>query len=118
MVTFNALGLCKFLIRGHVTPANIAAWVAAVTGWDFNEQEMLESGERIFNLKRKINNKLGVSRKDDTLPPRLLVHDRKEGAAAGSLPHLGKMLHEYYNLRGWSLEGVPLPATLDRLGIN
>lgn len=118
MVLFNALGLCKFLIRGHVVPANIADWVSAVTGWDFDETEMLRAGERIFNLKRTINVGLGISRKDDTLPPRLLVHDRQEGAAAGSLPHLGKMLFEYYKLRGWSTEGIPLPETLERLGLN
>jgi aldehyde:ferredoxin oxidoreductase len=118
MVIFNALGLCKFLNRGHVIPADIAEWVSKVTGWDFDEKEMMKAGERIFNLKRKINGKLGISRKDDTLPPRLLVHDRKEGAAAGSLPHLGKMLFEYYNLRGWSPEGIPLPETLDRLGLT
>jgi aldehyde:ferredoxin oxidoreductase len=117
MVTFNALGLCKFLIRGHVVPANIAEWVSKVTGWDFDEKELLTAGERLFNLKRKINVKLGISRKDDTLPPRLLVHDRTEGAAAGSLPHLGKMLHEYYGIRGWSREGRPLPETLERLGL-
>ena len=118
MVIFNALGLCKFLIRGHVLPANIAEWVSVVTGWDFDEKELLTAGERIFNLKRTINVGLGVSRKDDTLPPRLLVHDRQEGAAAGSLPHLGKMLFEYYNLRGWSTEGIPLPETLERLGLD
>lgn len=118
MVIFNALGLCKFLIRGHVLPVNIAEWVSVVTGWDFHEKELLTAGERIFNLKRTINVGLGVSRKDDTLPPRLLVHDRQEGAAAGSLPHLGKMLFEYYNLRGWSTEGIPLPETLERLGLD
>lgn len=118
MVIFNALGLCKFLNRGHVVPANIAEWVSKVTGWDFDQKELLTAGERIFNLKRKINCKLGISRKDDTLPPRLLVHDRQEGNAAGSLPHLGKMLYEYYNLRGWSLEGIPLPETLKRLGLE
>ena len=115
MITFNALGLCKFLNRGHVTADDIAAWVSAVTGWDFSAEELLTAGERLFNLKRMINVGLGISRKDDTLPPRLLVHDRAEGAAAGSLPHLGKMLHEYYILRGWSLEGIPQPETLKRL---
>jgi len=118
MITFNALGLCKFLIRGHVTPAIIAEWVSKATGWDFDEKELLTAGERLFNLKRKINVGLGISRKDDTLPPRLLVQDRREGAAAGSLPHLGKMLFEYYNLRGWSIEGIPLPQTLERLKIS
>ncbi|HHW75251.1 MAG TPA: aldehyde ferredoxin oxidoreductase family protein [Firmicutes bacterium] len=118
MGLFNALGLCKFLIRGHVTMVEMARWSAAVTGWDLNEAELWETGERLFNLKRLINVALGISRKDDTLSPRLLVHDRREGGAAGSLPHLGKMLSEYYDLRGWSAEGIPLPGTLSRLNLS
>ncbi|HHX87494.1 MAG TPA: aldehyde ferredoxin oxidoreductase, partial [Firmicutes bacterium] len=118
LIIFNALGLCKFLIRGHVTPQEIAVWVSKVTGWEIDDQELLNTGERLFNLKRSINVKLGISRKDDTLPPRLLVHDRLEGAAAGSLPHLGKMLSEYYSLRGWTVEGIPRPQTLQRLKLG
>ncbi|MDW7739738.1 MAG: aldehyde ferredoxin oxidoreductase family protein [Bacillota bacterium] len=118
MITFNALGICKFLMRGHIVPKNIAEWVSRVTGWTFDEKELMEAGERLFNLKRKINCGLGISRKDDTLSPRLLAHDRGEGAAAGSLPHLGKMLYEYYKLRGWSNEGIPLSETLSRLGLD
>ncbi len=118
MSIFNALGLCKFLIRGHVTAADIARWFSCVTGWEVSEQELWDAGERLFNLKRLINVELGISRKDDTLSPRLLVHDRREGAAAGSLPHLGKMLSEYYGLRGWTEEGIPAPDTLARLNLN
>ncbi|MEW5783982.1 MAG: aldehyde ferredoxin oxidoreductase family protein [Bacillota bacterium] len=117
MSIFNALGLCKFLIRGHVAPKDIARWVSLVTGWEMDEAELLTAGERLFNLKRLINVQLGVSRKDDTLSPRLLAHDRREGAAAGSLPHLGKMLSEYYELRGWTAEGLPKRETLERLGL-
>ncbi len=117
MGTFNALGICKFLIRGQVPPSAVAEWVTGVTGWDCQANELYSTGERLFNLKRMINISLGISRKDDTLSPRLLAHDRGEGAAAGSLPHLGKMLGEYYVLRGWSLEGLPLPETLIRLGL-
>jgi len=118
MGAFNALGLCKFLVRGHVKPEDIAGWVSMVTGWDFDREELFTAGERIFNLKRKINVKLGISRKDDTLPPRLLSHDRREGNAAGSLPHLGKMLAEYYQLRGWSEEGIPGQEIISRLGLE
>ncbi len=117
MGTFNALGLCKFLIRGHVTPGEVSDWVKACTGWAMDAPELLTAGERIFNLKRLINTGLGISRKDDMLPPRLLVHDRVEGAAGGSLPHLGKMLWEYYRLRGWSPEGIPTAERLEQLGL-
>ncbi len=115
---YNALGLCKFLMRGQLSPAILAKWVSMATGWDIDEVELMETGERLFNLKRLINARLGVSRKDDTLSPRLLTHDRQSGQAAGSLPHLGKMLSEYYRLRGWSTEGVPLEDTLKRLGLS
>ncbi len=117
MSTYNALGLCKFLIRGHVTPAEVTEWVNACTGWNLDSEALMTSGERIFNLKRLINVSLGISRKDDMLPPRLLVHDRLEGAAGGSIPHLGKMLWEYYGLRGWSPEGIPGEKRLAELGL-
>lgn len=106
MAALDSLGLCKFLIRGHVGPKETTAWVNAVTAWGISQEELLQRGADIFNLKRCANCGLGVSRKDDMLPPRLMVHDRQTGGAAGSLPHLGKMLSEYYRLRGWSPEGV------------
>ncbi len=118
MNIFNALGICKFLLRGHVTATDLARWLSAVTGWDMGEEELWVTGERLFNLKRLINVELGISRKDDTISPRLLVHDRREGGAAGSLPHLGRMLAEYYDLRGWTPEGIPKPETLSRLKLN
>jgi len=74
-------------------------------------------GERLFNLKRLFNVGLGISRKDDTLPERLLTHDRGTGGAAGSLPDLEKMLPEYYDLRGWDEQGIPRNERLEALGI-
>lgn len=118
METFNALGLCKFLMRGKTGPDIIAEWVSAVSGREVTANELMKVGERNFNLKRLFNKKLGISRKDDTLPPRLFAHDRKTGRAAGSIPHLGKILVEYYNYRGWTEEGIPRPDKLAELGLS
>ena len=115
--TLNALGICKFILRGHVGPREMAGWVAAYRGEEFDHDDIMATGERIFNLKRLINARLGVSRKDDTLSPRLLAHPRPTGGAKGVLPHLGKMLNEYYEARGWTEEGIPGETTLDRLGL-
>jgi len=112
MASLNALGLCKFLFCGKIGPPGIAKWTNLVTGWSLTSEELLKIGERLFNLKRMYNYRLGITRKDDFLPPRLLTWDRKEGGAKGSLPHLGKLLGRYYQLRGWSEDGVP---TLDKL---
>ncbi|MFZ5634673.1 MAG: aldehyde ferredoxin oxidoreductase family protein [Bacillota bacterium] len=114
---YNPLGLCKFVMRSGIGPVSVSGWLTAATGWDVNAGELMETGERIFNLKRMYDFRLGISRKDDRLPARLETHDRKTGRAAGSLPHMGRLLAEYYELRGWSPEGVPGPGTLARLGL-
>ena len=63
-------------------------------------------GERVFNLKRAYNVRLGIGRKDDALPKRLLV-PKKEGAAAGSSPDMERLMDEYYRSRGWTPDGIP-----------
>ena len=118
MSVFNPLGMCKFLFVGGVGPSVIASWLRGYSGFDMDAAEVLEVGERIFNLKRMYNVRLGISRKDDVAPPRLYAEGRPDGVSAGVLPDLGKMLHEYYKLRGWSTFGVPTADTLDRLAIR
>lgn len=117
MCLFNALGLCKFLMRGGITPDHMAEWVNLAVGWDVTGKELLLIGERIFNLARVHAVRLGISRKDDFLPPRLMTLGRPSGGAAGVIPHLGRMLSEYYALRGWTEDGIPTPETLARLGL-
>jgi aldehyde:ferredoxin oxidoreductase len=115
---FNPLGLCKFLFIGRAGPRMIAGWTEKVTGWDMNQEKLIALGERLFNLKRMYNVRLGISRKEDTLPPRMLAEPKPDGKAAGVVPHLGKMLSEYYQLRGWSKEGIPTSETLQRDGLG
>lgn len=118
MGVFNGLGLCKFIAKGGVGPQLLADWVNLALGWHWTVEDILSVGERLFNLKRLINVRWGISRKDDMLPPRMFAHARPSGSAEGNLPHLGKMLHEYYSLRGWSEEGIPTEAKLKELGLH
>jgi len=74
-------------------------------------------GERIWNLERQFNNAAGFTGKDDNLPPRLTTEPAKSGPAKASSTASDKMLPEYYELRGWSKDGVPTAATLSRLGL-
>ena len=104
---FNPLGLCKFLCKGGITPAHVATVVNTALGWTWTEGDLLAAGRRIFDLKREINLQLGVTRADDTLPPRLRTLPRPSGSAAGSLPDLEGMLAHYDRLRGWDAEGRP-----------
>lgn len=114
----NALGLCKSVLDARVSPVEMARWIEYCLGIPYSHKDLLKAGERSFNLRRLCNVALGITRKDDRLPPRLLSHPRPSGGAAGSLPFLGEMLHEYYVLRGWDQEGLPTLNTLERLGLR
>jgi len=118
MNVFNALGLCKFLLFGRIGPTKVTEWLNQVTGWNLTPAELLTIGERLHNLKRMYNVKLGINRKDDTLPTRLLTLARNDGMAAGVLPELDKMLEEYYRLRGWEENGIPTKKKLEELGLK
>ncbi len=115
---YNPLGLCKFIGKTGLGPETLAQMVNAATGWDLSGEQMLLAGERIFTLKRVINNRLGITRADDTLPERLLVQPRPSGEAEGRLPDLELMLEEYYEARGWLLDGRPSPERLEKLGLG
>ncbi len=112
MTTYNPLGLCKFIIKGSFTPAQTAEVVNKALGWNWTGQDVLDAGARLFNFKRLINNRLGISAKDDVLPIRLTTEPRPTGSAAGVLPDMELILKDYYQLRRWDENGVPTPEAL------
>jgi aldehyde:ferredoxin oxidoreductase len=117
MAVYNPLGICKFIAKGKLGPQHVADLVNVALGWDWTADDLLQTGERLFNLKRLINLRYGITRADDTLPSRLLTQPRPSGGAAGVLPDLDQMLADYYRLRGWAPEGAPLPERLAALGL-
>ncbi len=112
MTTYNPLGLCKFIAKGSFTPAQTAELVNKALGWEWTGQDVLDAGARLFNFKRLINNRLGITAKDDVLPVRLTTEPRPTGSAAGVLPNMELMLKNYYQLRKWDENGVPTKETL------
>ncbi|MBN2077765.1 MAG: aldehyde ferredoxin oxidoreductase family protein [Spirochaetes bacterium] len=76
-----------------------------------------KTGERVHVLERWMNTREGVSRKDDTLPQRLLTEGRKCDPKEQTVP-LERMLDKYYRARGYDKNGIPKKRTLKRLGIE
>ncbi len=118
MGVFDSLKICKFVIFGDITVIDLIKCLNYVTGWDITTEELLKTGERIFNLKRIYNVNCGISRKDDDLPLRVMTSPRKEGGAEGRLPFLGEMLNEYYTFRNWTEEGYPAQEKLKELELD
>jgi aldehyde:ferredoxin oxidoreductase len=119
----DSLVLCRFIAeRGIGTPLNeeMVRLVNAVTGWSLSLQELEKIGERIYNLERLINVRRGVSRKHDTLPFRVMSEPIPAGPLKGRLcppKDLDAMLDAYYDLRGWTREGIPADGKLRELGL-
>jgi len=108
---------CKFAQNGGWTIGPVAQALRYCTGFADSIEDLIRKGERSFNLKRWINVQRGVTRKDDTLPKRLLTLAKTAEGYTPNLPPLETMLDEYYRTRGWSQDGVPLPDSLERLEI-
>jgi len=119
MTALDTLGACKFM--GFCVASE--EWVELVEhclGHRFNYEDLVKIGERAYNLARVFNVREGVTRTDDTLPPRLLEEPLPEGPAAGKVnENLPAMLDKYYELRGWDkATGKPTPEKLKELGLQ
>ena len=110
----DSSGLCVFTTFAW-TLEDIAPQVDAACEGGWSPEKMLEMGERIWNLERKFNMDAGLTAADDTLPKRLLKDAAKTGPAKGKVNELHKMLPHYYEIRGWTPEGVPTAETVSRL---
>lgn len=113
----DSAGLCLFTTFG-LGGDEIAAQLEALTGVDYDTNKILECGDRIYNLERLFNLKAGLSKKDDTLPPRLLNDPIPTGPAKGKVNKLDEMLPKYYKTRGWDEDGVPTEKKLKELGLD
>ncbi|MBT4769429.1 MAG: aldehyde ferredoxin oxidoreductase family protein [Rhodospirillaceae bacterium] len=112
----DSAGICVFTTFAW-SMEDIQPQINAACEGDWSLDNLMAMGERIWNLERKFNLDAGITAADDTLPTRLLKDAGKTGPAKGKVNELGKMLPEYYELRGWTKEGVPTNKTCDRLGL-
>ncbi len=115
--------VCKFS-RGtyYKELADMARLYSLVTGIDITAEELKQSGERINTVARLINVREGLSRKDDTLPWKVMnepIPDK--GPVKGAFvtqEELDLMLDDYYESRGWTFEGVPKTEKLKEIGMG
>lgn len=122
MALLDSLGLCKIAYKvGWIHPKDFAPVLSCATGIPYDFQKMMECGERICNVEKAFNARLGLTRKDDKVPRRFLEEPVTTGPRKGK--HLGailpQMLDEYYESRGWNkATGLPTRVTLERLGLK
>jgi aldehyde:ferredoxin oxidoreductase len=119
----DSIMVCKFSRGTYIKGFDdLAALYVAVTGIEMSGEELRLAGERINNLGRLINIREGLTRKDDSLPWKVMhVPIPDEGPSKGShvtQEELDLLLDDYYEARGWNREGIPTLEKLKELGME
>ncbi len=124
LVKYTPAPMLKLLVQ-NLTPValavmDISLWPklwSSVMGKKMTMSDFKKAGERIHVLERYMNIREGGSKKDDTLPARLLKEGRECDPKKRPVP-LDKMLSKYYKARGYDSNGVPTNELLKKLGIE
>jgi len=100
----------------------IGEGLSLLTGIPFDKEKLEYDADRVLTLERMYNIREGMTRKDDTLPKRLLTETLPDGPSKGNrltAEDLDAMLSDYYRLQGWDeVTGVPTEKRLSELGLT
>ncbi|MFW9860677.1 MAG: aldehyde ferredoxin oxidoreductase family protein [Candidatus Thorarchaeota archaeon] len=97
MTMCKNIGLCMDVLNFE----NAAALLKSGIGVDYSPEKLQKMMGDSVNLQRKLNEKFGVSRYDDTLPDRFVKEPLARGPTKGSIVNIDKMVDEYYQLHDW-----------------
>ncbi len=114
-MVYDSLVMCQHY-GSEFDEEPLADILSAVVGIEYTQADLITIGERIWNLARLMNIKRGFGYNDDLLPPKIM-QPLKEGPSAGVVPPYEDMLKQYYEVRGWTPQGIPKEETLKRLGL-
>ena len=110
---YGSIIMCNFV---NPTAPVLARLLSAATGQQADAVAWRQTGERILNLKRALNNRLGLRRGNDRLPQALSIP--KRDGTRGKTPDMDRLLKEYYACRDWDWQtGRPKREKLVSLGL-
>ncbi len=92
------IGLCMDVLNFD----NISSLLLTCTGIKYTPAYLQKIMNESIDLQKKLNQKFGMSQRDDTLPERFLKEPLKRGPTKGSVVDIKKMVTEYYKLHNWN----------------
>jgi aldehyde:ferredoxin oxidoreductase len=101
----DALILCRFY-RDIYLWDSLSEIIEVTTGLRLDESQLRKISSNIQNETRRFNLREGVG--EDTLPQRFFEEPLGPEGKVITHADFQRMLHDYYMLRGWSREGIPL----------
>lgn len=115
----NAAGLCLF---GSVImePEHVPEFIAAVTGWDFDMAECLQTGERIEVMRHVFGLREGYNPLHTQVSPRAMGRPPLEtGPTAGVIVDVENLRAAYLELLEWDpATAMPSRTRLAALGLS
>jgi aldehyde:ferredoxin oxidoreductase len=114
----DSVGMCRFTTKLFNSPSlpgieEFRVQLANVTGLEFSPGELEQCGLNVMGVERLINHRLGVRRKDDTLPDRWFDEPNPAGPYKGEKidrQEFDAMLTRFYAISRLTSEGVPEDA--------
>jgi aldehyde:ferredoxin oxidoreductase len=111
----DSVGMCRFTTKLFNSPSlpgieEFRQQLANVTGLQFTVAELEQCGLNVMGVERLINHRLGVRRKDDTLPDRWFDEPNPGGPYQGEKidrQEFDAMLSRFYEISRLTSEGVP-----------
>lgn len=101
---YSSIVMCSFC---NPLPSQNAEMIKYATGLNFGLKEVKLYGERIANIKRLFNIKMGLTPTDDRIP-QILLRPFKKGGSAGRTPNFDKLKELFYKYREWDpITGLP-----------
>jgi len=113
-------GTCLFVYWAFPSVDPIAEFMSAVTGWEVTNDELLETGERISNLRQAFNVREGLNPLQFKVPDRVLGRPPlKDGPLAGVTLDEDTMIKDYFVAMDWDLKTAkPNKKKLQELGLD
>jgi len=113
----DSLIVCVFC-RAWMPPLLLET-LSSLSPEPYSMDEMRAVGVRVLCIERLFNMREGISRKDDTLPDRLLTEPKPDGPTKGSVVPLEELKDDFYKAMGYDLAtGNPPDSLLAKLGIE
>jgi aldehyde:ferredoxin oxidoreductase len=108
--------MCRFTTKLFNSPSlpgleEFSGQIANVTGLSLSPAELDRVGLNVMGVERLINHRLGVRRRDDTLPERWFDEPNPSGKYKGERIDRGEfdaMLTRFYDISNLTDEGIPI----------
>jgi aldehyde:ferredoxin oxidoreductase len=116
----NSSGMCQIVMGTFPSVGTVVDFMNAVTGWGVTLEELLETGERIANIRHAFNLREGLNPLDYQIPSRVSARPpAREGSLAGVNVKEGPIDAEFCRAMDWDVATAkPSRQKLLQLGLD